>query len=187
MKFLLIVCIVFSLNYSASAQTQQGNVIFGGSAHLSFNTANVNSKYVNWEYNLLKSKSFEFSPQVGFFIKNGLVLGLNLPISYTVEKYKSEKISRSSLSAVPFLRYYFNLNRVKPFIDGGLGFGSIIEKVDQLNGSESENYIDFISRNIGFGLAVFLNERVSLDFSFSYILTLYSESVNQIQRLSKEG
>jgi outer membrane protein len=161
----VMLCFVISLK----GQTEQGNVLLGGETKLNFTS--MNSKWKtdddNGEYG--KTTNLELSPQIGFFVADGLALGVELPVMYSSEKDEDDdKYSTTSFAFAPFLRYYFGTSNVKPYFHGAVGLGSMKMKFDPASGSSADASARMFLYELGGGLGIFLNDKVSLDIGLGY-------------------
>ncbi len=192
MKKLYIAALaLFSGMVSAQAQTTRGTWHIGSSFGTSPALSGMNILYSPYNSNVqggvsnitlqstpdggtkqtTKLRSLGISGNMGYFIKDGVMLGLDVGASGTVVGLGEEdKVKISTLSAAPKVRYYFNNTaKVRPFAeasvgllrskldfgDGGLGLG---EKITN-NGSL------WALRG---GVGVFLRENIALDVMISY-------------------
>ena len=160
MKNLKVISIGFVLMFFVLAmhgQTEKGNVLLGGDTKL-----DITSQKMDVTDNAIRKSTFiELSPQIGFFVADGLAVGVELPISYSSNRLGNSKSSFTFLAVSPFLRYYFGKSNIKPYLHGGAGIGMLKYKSDLLNffnGSET-----MFNYDIGGGLGIFLNDKVSLD------------------------
>jgi hypothetical protein len=72
------------------------------------------------------------------------------------------------LSAGPFLRYYFPVQKVLPYIEAGATLGS--SKTTYESGSENDEYKSSLNSVAGgVGIAALLGDKVSFDFMVGYI------------------
>ena len=153
---------VFALN----GQTEKGNVLLGGENILDFTSRKDDDND--------KRTYADLSPQIGFFVVDGLAVGVELPMSYSSRKSEDGSSNTStSLAVSPFLRYYFGTSHIKPYLHGEAGFGSGKTKITWSPGlGGTPPPVDLASRmflyEIGGGLGIFLNDKVSLDFGVRY-------------------
>ena len=159
-----ISCIVISGN----AQITKGSILLGGDSKLDFSLVNS----MNGSNGIIgESVDIDFSPQIGFFVFNNFALGLSIPISYVSYKPDNTMVlstESTSVSLVPFFRYYMGKGKIKPYLQGGIGLGNMKTTTSSL-----EVINEFILYDIEAGLGMFINEKVSLDFSFGYNYTAY--------------
>lgn len=169
LKIISIGFILFSFVNSLKGQTEQGSILLGGESKLSFTSLNSKWKTDYDEGDNGKTFNLEFSPQIGFFVIDGLALGAEIPIAYSSEKDEDDdKSITTSLALSPFLRYYFGTSNVKPYLHGEIGFGNL--KLNYNYSSYETSYRMFLYE-IGGGLGIFLNEKVSLDIGLGYAST----------------
>ena len=167
---LLITCLPLVLN----AQASKGDVLIGTSTQIvgspisllegspnAVGLAFVSSKAKaddEYEEDMDKYFSFNISPQVGYFLADGFVLGLTTNVAYL--KFKDDDEAYVSYAIGPFTRYYFNFERFKPFIQGSASFGQVRYDSDyKLNTSDY---------GVGGGIAFFVNNKVSVDMFAGY-------------------
>ena len=106
---------------------------------------------------------FNISPTAGYFIMDNLVVGAG--IGFDLYKEEDDDNAETTFGISPFVRYYFDMENVKPFAQIGAGIGSYS---DDDNDKESISHI-----GIGAGIAVFLNEKISVDFVLGYTSETY--------------
>jgi hypothetical protein len=148
MKKSLLLCacmtVIFALGNRAEAQTQKGDWLVGGL--LDLNTAK-------------NSTTFEFSPNVGYFILENLAIGGTLVYSY--DKLGDLKVT--SFGIGPFMRYYFGDTKIRPFFAGDMTFEK--QKFTTTAGSSTEDAFNWF---LGGGAAFFINENVAVDGLLGY-------------------
>jgi len=160
--FTVVLLTVFTVN----GQVEKGKVYLAGASSLSYSSATNTPEYDGETYSdfEVKVSSFGFSPQVGFFVIDGLAVGLDL--SYTSTKTKlgdgdwSDPSKRFGFA--PFGKYYIGKSKFKPF--GMLKMGYLLY-------SDSDNDADkYSGLNLGFtvGGAYFVNEFVALELGLGY-------------------
>lgn len=162
-KILSIGLLFLSVVFTVNAQTEKGNLLIGGSTKLNFTHINVKLKSDFAKTDGGKVTDLELSPQIGFFIANGVAIGAEVPISYNRKKDDKSKETTTSISFTPFVRYYFGSKNIKPYLHGAVGLGRMKRK-DSLN----EFPMNLFMYELGGGLAFFLNEKVSLDIGIGY-------------------
>ena len=157
----LIILMVFSS--VVSAQTEKGTAIFSGSTNLTFSSITPKMEDGNNSMEGNKASNFEFTPGAGIFIANNLALGVQVSINSATERLNREDYTESSTMFLPFALLYFGSGDIKPFVQAALGMGT--QKLKYDNEKERANIFGY---ELGGGLAVFLNQHVSLDFSLNY-------------------
>jgi outer membrane protein len=154
---------------SLNAQTSAGKFLIGGSSALNFSS--TTDKYKSDDGDGTNGKTLDLSlmPQVGYFVMDGLAVGLVLDIAYS--SYKADgaedRNSVTTLVAAPFARYYFGASKIKPYGEGTLGLGIYIDKYPDFDGTQTDKYGVFAWQLKG-GVGVFLNDAVSLDLGLAY-------------------
>ncbi len=107
-----------------------------------------------------------FSPQVGYFLVDDLVCGLQTSLLYNDRESGDNDITTVAASIGPFVRYYFSntSNNIRPIIQSSANYGYM-----ESFGLDSYN-TKMYSFQLGGGLAIFLKESISIDFTIEYIL-----------------
>jgi outer membrane protein len=169
-KTLSISAVLFCSFSTLNAQTEKGNILIGGETKLNFSSSNPKFESDDSNADLGRTTTLDFSPQIGFFVIDGLALGMELPIMYSLDKSESEdKYTSTSIAFTPFIRYYFGKGKLKPYLHGDVGFGNLKMKYEEkLLATTSESTASLFLYEMGGGLAVFLNDKVSLDIGIAY-------------------
>jgi hypothetical protein len=167
-KFILVV-LAIGFAITTFGQTNGGKILLGGSSNLNFDHSTSKWKNDNNSGTNSKTTGINFMPQAGIFICNGLAIGLNLDVWYSIEKDENgSKYTNTMLAGSPFVRYYFGKAKIKPFLEArvGGGFGSYKSDPDA-GPSSTSKYTTF---DFGFtgGVAMFLNDHVSLDLGLGF-------------------
>jgi hypothetical protein len=161
----VLLCFMVSLH----GQTEKGNVMLGGETKLTFTSLNSKWKTDDDNGDDGKMTNLEFSPQIGFFVADGLALGVDIPIMYSSEKNEDDdKFISTSLAFAPFIRYYFGTSNIKPYIHGEAGIGNMKMKYVPASGSSDDASAGVFLYELGGGLGIFLNDKVSLDIGVGY-------------------
>lgn len=119
-KFALIGLLVL-LSTGAFAQTTAGNISLGGS--VGFNTSSQDELNSENKYTM-----FSINPSIGYFVKDGLELGLNTQLVFGTNTTKSEgsaseaKNKDFGYAIGPYLRKYVSITEKLHFTATG-GFG----------------------------------------------------------------
>ena len=136
-KLFYSICMLLSLQ--SLAQTDKGDVLIGGS--LGFQTGEG-------------SNSFNFDPNVGFFVGDNFALGGALGFSSS----KLGELNTTTFGIGPFARYYFGSTSTKPFVVTEVDFLSTSFKVDgQKTNSSGFGWL------LGLGFAAFINESIAVE------------------------
>lgn len=127
----------------AVAQTEQGNLLLGGTGSARFGDP----------------FGVSINPNIGFFVIDQLAVGGRLVASIT-----SSDFERNSIIGVePFARYYFGETRTRPFALGRVG---ISRAQNNFLGQEQVN--SAVAGGVGIGLAHFLSRQIALEGVLSY-------------------
>jgi hypothetical protein len=130
-------CLLLSLN--VLAQTDKGDLLLGGS--LGFQTGEG-------------SNSFNFDPNVGFFVGDNFAIGGKL----SFQSSKLGALNTSTFGLGPFARYYFGSTSTKPFAVTEFDFLSTSFKTNgQKTTSSGFGWL------IGLGFAAFINESIAVE------------------------
>jgi len=170
MRLIFTICAFIYCVGLTSAQTEKGNLFFGGKSSMNISSTEIEQKsdYGNTSE---KIKSLEFSPQIGYFIAEGFVIGSELSINTSKYEHDAYVIKNTGLAIVPFARYYFGKTNLKPYLQAGLGYGSYKSKFDydhfpeEYNGEDKKNQSLY---KLEGGLGIFLNKSVALDLGLGY-------------------
>lgn len=136
---------------SLYAQTDKGDWLIGGSIQL--NTTKNNS-------------TIGFSPDAGIFVIKNLAVGGNFNLNYN----KAGNTKTTNFGIGPFTRFYFTSANVRPFLHGSISYLS--SRTANSNNSFASTYTGG-NYFLGGGVAIFINENVSLDGSAGYDHTKY--------------
>jgi hypothetical protein len=184
---ILISLLVLSLN----AQTTAGKLLLGGSSNMGFSASTDKTKDDDLgTVTNSKNLAFNLSPQVGFFVINGLAVGLVMEIDYSSTKYESsnDKEIDIMLVAGPFVRYYFGSSKIKPFVEGSGGFGLYSIKDDPDVGNTITYKYGVMALQGKGGVAFFFNDAVSLELGLGYnYLTSKAKEDNDTNRKNSTG
>jgi len=162
----IVLLFVISLTYG---QTERGNIMLGGSSNLGFNASSNKVTFEGNSQDNGKNTSFNLSPKAGYFIIDGLAIGASIPLSSTTFKDNdNNKSTSTSISFSPFARYYFGGNNIRPFVQGNIGVGSGKTEFDSSTFRSVESDTNLFSYGATGGIALFLNDKVSLDVGVGY-------------------
>lgn len=183
-KIFTLLCLAL-LASTAIAQTQKGSVMLGTSANAGLGTLlslfaenrpganNAGVGFGTEKYDgekVSSSTTFGLAPNVGYFVANNLMVGLNFSISTTSNKDEGddESYGNTLTSFQPMLRYYFMTTKVRPY---GEMRGGILNFKDKEE-DEGDSATVFGLKG---GAAIFLNEKVSLDLFLDYTMGFNNE------------
>jgi outer membrane protein len=185
----LTVLTLINVSFKIYGQTEQGIVLLGGETNLNYTSMNSTLKSGLDEENMGSNSKIEFSPQVGFFVKNGLALGLE--VSGSIENSKDKdgnKVTSTSFVFAPFFKGYFGSGNVKPYLmaEAGLGSMSYISKTSGI--TDDDESLSMVDYSFEGGMAIFFNDRASIDIGLGYGINILkpnnssSETVQLIKR-----
>lgn len=146
-----------------NSQTNKGNFILGGSLNASY----TEKSHDNLAQSEISYTDLNFSPRIGYFVKNNFAIGIDIPLSYTTSKdYKYY-----SYGAGPFLRWYLGKNKTKFLIQTEFNYNKTHEKHYNYYYSSPNNLASttstykgkIYSLDFGPGLAYFFNEHIALE------------------------
>lgn len=114
--------------------------------------------------------NFNLHPKVAYFVIDGLAVGIDLNFFYS--QYKEDEGDNpffdryTGIGAGPFVRYYFSVaEKVQPFVEAGAGIGSVKNTYGEDGGEEEEDTFDIFRYNASAGVALFVNDKLSVDFT----------------------
>lgn len=147
--FVLLFCATF-----VTAQTEQQSMILGGTISLNFN-----------QQDSFKTTTFNFAPTFGYFVYKNLMLGVALGIGTTSDNKAKGLKNRFYLntSCVPFVRYYFLKEKIKPFLYAKFGY---VNSTALIKGSSAN--VDGITGGGGLGLTYFATPHVGIETTLGY-------------------
>lgn len=158
----------FSSVGQINAQTEKGKILIGGESSLEFSSfsSKWQTDYGNGDNG--KSRYLDITAQIGYFVFNNFVVGLEIPYTYTKEIGEDNTYISSSVTFVPFLKCYLGKTKIKPYLQGGIGPGWGNTKNDSFYGSDIKVPTKILAYEIGGGLGIFLNEHFSIDLGLGY-------------------
>jgi hypothetical protein len=141
----IILALVLSGTFNlVNAQTEKGDCLVGG--RVDINAADQNTH-------------IGFSPNAGIFVAHNFAVGANLLLDYS----KSGGTKTTNFGIGPFARYYFTNAMVKPLVQVAVNY---VSSKFSTGGFSATN--DAASFFLGGGVAVFINENVSLEPIMGY-------------------
>jgi hypothetical protein len=191
-KIFTILCVsLLSVGVFAQAETEAGTFLLSGATGLDFASQGVTGTDPSevWDDpnapagydHSQKASNMELKLMGGYFVADGLALGLSVLYkseSQTQEEsyssYSSlDKLTESTMMIAPTVRYYFGESGV--WLQTAYGFGSMSEKdTEEETGqatvtTESSNSMS--SLQFGAGYAISLSDNISLNPSVGYAMT----------------
>lgn len=189
-KFLLIsICTALFLPLAWS-QTEKGVYMLGGSTNLLGGYSGIQPNQLALGFGNSSSDVFDYkytniniASNGGFFVADGLMLGLNIGIFYNKstseinypDPIPDEEIDTkfTNLTLTPLVRYYLNGgNKLQYF--GEARAGVALQKLDD---NDADNQLLFGGK---VGIAYFLNNKVAVDVFFDYTGGASESEVNGV-------
>jgi hypothetical protein len=176
MKYLLalmIFCCTIESYCQIDKPIKKGNIVLGGSIGFSYSKMSRSYKGVNpltnqyfYQNSGQQSVVISFGPSFGYFIIDGLVIGMTPSYSLSQSEYSNDSWNSNSITNSigigPFIKYYFK-NGFFLGLDAGYSFS-----VSKLHGSDNLDKYQHLSINPSFGYAIFINSKVSIEPSLEY-------------------
>jgi len=174
MKLRLLLIVTIIVNYTFSAQTEKGTFKIG-----TFSNGFFTSDTDKFEGETIsKTKNFSLSPNIGYFVINNLVVGLDVTLSRSTTELVLQDIENITavISFSPTIQYYFTPNKLKPYIKGSVGFGKFWQEIKDLSQNTDPFFLNISSKredslfrySIETGVSYFINEKISIDLGLSY-------------------
>jgi hypothetical protein len=159
-NFLLVFAFLLLSAFSATAQTDRGRVMAGGSVNFNLPTGDGDN---------IRQSRLEATPSIGFFVADNVALGFGFPISVSRYEDTGTRFIRrnSSFAFAPFGRYYFGAANIKPFLEARFGIQRF-KDYESRPGFTGENTDTALFVGMGGGIAFFLNEHVALEPKLTY-------------------
>ena len=123
-----------------------------------------------------KNNSLSFTPQVGYFISDKVVIGAQVGFGSNQREVAGVEVSQSSsFGAGVFGRYYFLElgQRFKTYADAGINFSNLKEGLGNAEVTSSS-----ASFGAGIGINYFITERIVLNFGLRNILGYQTSKVD---------
>lgn len=174
MKYLKRLLVAFTLSVfvlSVNAQTVAGKFLLGGSSSMDFSSSTQKYKTDDDDGTDGKLIQFSLTPLAGYFVVDGLAVGLQL--EYDIYSYKDEdddeRFTQSVFMFSPFVRYYYGTAPIKPFAEIALGVGSQkIKEPDYFGEGTQTSTSGIFGFQFKLGAAYFLNDNVSIDAGIGF-------------------
>lgn len=161
------------ISITVNSQTEKDKYIIGVNTGLTSGFSKQKIKSDNSSRDVSDFFSISFTPTGGYFIIKDLAVGLRLPVTFNVLKSDSPQVGTevrtTTFDVVPFFRYYFKNEKVKPFVQLSAGLGRSISKVSPESsflGSNSK--FNTFRYSIDGGISFFVNSKISIDAALSY-------------------
>ena len=171
MKLLLLLTAISLFSTSAFSQLNKNQFLVGGNVSFSSLTNKGDDLKKN------RSTTFQFAPDIGYFIFDQLVLGGKIGISFyksTVDYAVPYNYKTSSINLSPFVRYYIlpKMKKVNVFAETDFSF---------LRATETDLSGEYKLKKNGSAYTVlagpvyFVNPHVALEFTVAYNSSKYAD------------
>ncbi|MDV2446391.1 hypothetical protein CMU93_02620 [Elizabethkingia anophelis] len=168
MKKNLLIGAFALLGFAASAQTEKGSWVVGGSTSIGFNNVSTKMKSDNATFDGPKVNTFTIAPSAGYFVIDKLSVGLDLAYTNATTKYDGAKTTSNTFAILPTATYYFTDNTViKPYLGAGIGYASNTEK-EEYRGKSNKYTVDGFAWKVKGGFAYFFTPSIAADLGLSY-------------------
>ena len=186
-KSIVLVCLIISaICINLSAQTSKGKFLIGGITYIEQIGSGVTTTNIGYTTIINKDDSgdedehkdkgfsFNFTPKVGYFVIDNLVLGVDFTFASSSSKTTNTEYKNNAtyFGAGPFVRYYIPTKKVLPYAEVMYSVGSRTTKSIWEDGENTYKYgIQVYS--VGVGVAIPLGEKASFDTLVGYHSTTY--------------
>lgn len=168
MKKNLLIGAFALLGFAASAQTEKGSWVVGGSTSIGFNNVSTKVKSDNTTFDGPKVNTFTIAPSAGYFVIDKLSVGIDLAYTNATTKYDGAKTTSNTFAILPTATYYFTDNSViKPYLGAGIGYASNTEK-EEYRGKSNKYTVDGFAWKVKGGFAYFFTPSIAADLGLSY-------------------
>lgn len=154
MRSTLIFFLIIIVHSQSSAQTEQKNMIFGGTLDVSYSAIDT-----------IRIFNLSLQPRAGIFVYKNLCLGLGFGVGLTSDNRGKNRANRLFINTnfQPFIRYYFLKQKLRPFL---FAQGGYIGSSSLVRGNNAN--IDGGTFSAGVGLASFVNKSIAIETSLGY-------------------
>lgn len=152
-KIILLLAVI-SFSSLSFGQINKGNWVISGNSTLQVSSSKI-------EGGGSSSTTVVFSPAVGYFVTDGLSIG----ISANVLNSEGSTI----YSILPSASYYFQTqSNIKPFMEVGIGYGGLSVDSESVGG---------LALGAGAGIMYLINQNIGLNLGFQYLRGDYDGAV----------
>lgn len=143
LKLTLLAFAVFASTF-ASAQTEKGSMLLGGTAGFGAQFNEFNDVF-----------SVNIFPDFGYFAADGIAVGASLNFGYS----KADESDATSFGFIPFARYYLNQGNAPMFFLQAK-IGVVTNRIDNGFGANTVSGAVFGG---GPGMAIFLTDQIAIE------------------------
>lgn len=186
MKRIIISTLSFLLSINLLGQLKQGSFVISGSSDISFSYTSSNISYDGNKIVETNNTQFNIKPMVGYFLIDDLSAGLFTNFGFaSATQVDDSKLTTNNFSIGPFVRYYFDAGKVKPF--GHLDFG--YASYEEPNFEDREKIYSYVGYaiNAGAGGAFFISKNLSIDALLTYRYLSFSYKEDAKLKISSGG
>jgi len=170
--------------------TSQGNFIIGSSIGLATSSSEITleDETGDAEGDGPSSTQISFSPSVGYFPLENVVVGIRMDYSFSEVKEPDENRNEDSdLLFGPFSRYYFPVGEDMAFLfEAGFGFGNSNDQKEIAGSFQSIN-TNIFSLSVGPGFTIISNESIGIEalFKYNYSRSDFDTEIAGVRRETK--
>lgn len=164
MKMMMLMLMISVTNIFAQSPVSKGTYSVGG--EISFTSQSQNDDSESDIY-------FNVAPNLGYFFIDNLYSGISVQYLYT----SFDNLSINHYGIGPLLRYYFDVNQIKPFL--GVGIDYFYYKMENSSEGNSQTSI-----KLSGGIDYFITNYFALEASINYRVTFLSYSDNNINQFN---
>ena len=170
-KIALLIGILLN-SLTSFSQTEKGKLYLGGSTSLGLNFTTHKIDTGSSLEKTGKTSAFTISPQIGYFVAKNLVAGLEMSMNFSKysDTYNSSSNASNTYVFAPFLKYYFDVEKFRPFVIAEYGLGTVQSKYSS-RGFESEHKVNTSVLILGGGITYFFNKTVGIELGLNYSRT----------------
>lgn len=200
-KLMFILILLAAGTVITNAQFEKGSIMMGASsgfsihssvsgsglATIGFSNASSTESYPDGEFtDETKSSSFSVLPQGAYFVMDNLAAGAGINYSRAKEEYYYdgvEKYFSTIFSFEPFVRYYFPLKYITPFVEAKAGFGGVYEKVDNENIDEpvkNSSPLSTFAGGVGVSFPIGMNASFDVMTGYNHLKTVSDTEFSKI-------
>ena len=160
-KLILSVTAVCAIIFSASAQTEKGTFLLGGTASYQSTKSDADGAKADQNLNLV--------PNLGYFVADNFALGTGVGYNYSKVGTASPVGQNEAVAVRPFGRYYVNLSEQFKFFGQAsvpMAFGTV--KATDANGDAGDKVGTSTSIGVALspGFAYFPTKKIGIEFAF---------------------
>ncbi|MFA8450263.1 MAG: outer membrane protein [Bacteroidales bacterium] len=183
-KIFFLFLVVIFISKTSFSQTERDNFQIGFGLGVELTDFRTNKDYYGDKLLLDQVYSGGIQPNFGYFVFDNLLVGAEIPISFTYAKNKPQtEIYKSRYSFFPYIKYYIGQASVKPYGQIGIGLGRFNTKIKEKYTDEENEKGSFFGANFSVGAGFFLSDSFSMDLGLKFNHTTEKLiSVNQENR-----